>query len=127
MPQIQHNPWGELCWYFPATREQFRLAGPLHLIDGASTDPVAQTARWQRWQSLSPSSRQSFTWLPPGQPRQGDLPQDVPAPDLPPAHFCLLWLHPQWVDHLELCGHPHNRYCYQRDANQTWTVQEVNP
>mgnify|MGYP001078053727 CR=1 FL=1 len=125
--QIHHQPWGELCWYFPETREQFRLAGPLQLIDDSTEDVFAQTARCQRWQSLSPRSRQPFTWPPPGQPRQGDLPQDLPLGTTPPAHFCLLWLHPQRVEHLELRGHPQNRYCYQMAANQTWTVQEVNP
>ncbi|MCA1991428.1 MAG: pyridoxamine 5'-phosphate oxidase family protein, partial [Coleofasciculus sp. S288] len=25
--QIDHQPWGEVCWYFPKTREQFRLLG----------------------------------------------------------------------------------------------------
>ncbi|MEO8891182.1 MAG: pyridoxamine 5'-phosphate oxidase family protein, partial [Coleofasciculaceae cyanobacterium] len=29
--QIQQQVWGEACWYFPKTREQFRLSGKLTL------------------------------------------------------------------------------------------------
>ncbi|APB33355.1 pyridoxamine 5'-phosphate oxidase-like protein [Gloeomargarita lithophora Alchichica-D10] len=125
--QIYQNPWGELCWYFPHTREQFRLAGELQIIDNSSTESPTQTARQHRWQSLSDTSRQQFTWPHPGHPRTGDLTTDVPDPTTPPDSFCLLWLHPQRVDHLELRGTPQNRYCYQQDKNQTWTVQEINP
>nr|WP_265264241.1 pyridoxamine 5'-phosphate oxidase family protein [Spirulina subsalsa] len=25
--QLHHSPWGEICWYFSQTREQFRLFG----------------------------------------------------------------------------------------------------
>jgi hypothetical protein len=29
--EINLYPWGEICWYFPKTREQFRIAGKLIL------------------------------------------------------------------------------------------------
>ncbi len=125
--QIHQQPWAELCWYFPQTREQFRLAGWVQIIDGSHSSPLAQTARHHRWQSLSAAGRQQFTWPHPGQPRQGDLPTAPTAPHAPPAHFCLLWLCPQHVDHLELRGNPQNRYSYQKGADQIWIVQEVNP
>ncbi|MEN9215377.1 MAG: pyridoxamine 5'-phosphate oxidase family protein [Gloeomargarita sp. DG02_4_bins_56] len=124
---LHHQPWGELCWYFPQTREQFRLAGLLQIIDELHPDPQAQKARLHRWQSLSDSGRQPFTWPHPGQPRTGDLPAAPPDPLTPPVHFCLLWLAPQQVDHLELRGNPQNRYCYRQDDRGIWTVQAVNP
>src|SRR5689334_23499488 len=30
--EIRYYPRGEVCWYFPATREQFRQAGTLQLL-----------------------------------------------------------------------------------------------
>ena len=29
---IQQHPWSEICWYFPETREQFRLGGNLEVV-----------------------------------------------------------------------------------------------
>jgi PPOX class probable FMN-dependent enzyme len=36
--QIDQNDWGEACWYFPTTREQFRLLGQLILVRDSHTD-----------------------------------------------------------------------------------------
>lgn len=30
--------WAEICWYFPDSREQYRLLGQLTLIGEGSTD-----------------------------------------------------------------------------------------
>ncbi|WAS05144.1 pyridoxamine 5'-phosphate oxidase family protein [Gloeomargaritales cyanobacterium VI4D9] len=125
--QIHQQPWAELCWYFPQTREQFRLAGYVQIIDSVHPDPVAQIARQRRWHSLSDAGRQQFTWPHPGHPRQGNFPTEPTDPHAPPVHFCLLWLCPQQVDHLELQGNPQNRYRYEKGADQVWTVQAVNP
>lgn len=32
MEDINRNPWAEVCWYFPETREQFRMGGNLLLV-----------------------------------------------------------------------------------------------
>src|SRR5262245_34049242 len=29
---LAERPWAELCWYFPGTREQFRLLGRVTLV-----------------------------------------------------------------------------------------------
>lgn len=124
---LHHQPWGELCWYFPQTREQFRLAGVLELVDGDHPDPLAQAERRERWQALSDAGRQQFLWPYPGQPRTGDLPVNIPVPPEPPAEFCVLWLHPWQVDHLELRGQPQNRYRYWQTSPGDWMVVAVNP
>ncbi|KAJ3329225.1 hypothetical protein HDU76_008356 [Blyttiomyces sp. JEL0837] len=64
----------EVCWYFPVTREQYRLSGRLYLI--ASPDEILATSthppwaprdtpfereRRRLWKSISPSLRASFT------------------------------------------------------------------
>ncbi|KAI8814241.1 pyridoxamine 5'-phosphate oxidase-domain-containing protein [Cladochytrium replicatum] len=71
----------EVCWYFPQTREQFRLAGAIHLLAPANS-PLVQSVlppwapkdvdweaeRLRLWREISPSLRASFSWGPPGRP-----------------------------------------------------------
>ncbi|MGB7520403.1 MAG: pyridoxamine 5'-phosphate oxidase family protein, partial [Spirulinaceae cyanobacterium] len=52
---IQHQPWGEICWYFPKTREQFRLSGQLVVVDKHHLS--LQNARQTAWQNLSDGAR----------------------------------------------------------------------
>jgi pyridoxamine 5'-phosphate oxidase len=126
--QIEHCPWGEICWYFPNTREQFRIAGELKLIDRANPDDKPQKARKQAWQDMSNSARTQFAWAHPGQPRAAAetfLPS-MPDETEPLPQFCLLLLEPVAVDHLELRGDPQSRHQYQLNDG-TWKVEDVNP
>ncbi len=128
---VTQNPWGELCWYFTQTREQFRLAGAIILVTADTADPALLQARQECWESLSEASRQSFHWPAPGTPRHDDSGFDVPAeiansPDPPPT-FCLGLLQPDGVDHLELRGNPQTRTQYQRQTNDGWQGMAVNP
>jgi hypothetical protein len=38
IPQMTENPCAHVCWYFPNTREQFRLDGKLQLVDTRTED-----------------------------------------------------------------------------------------
>ncbi|MBD2071837.1 pyridoxamine 5'-phosphate oxidase family protein [Leptolyngbya sp. FACHB-671] len=127
--QIQHQTWGEICWYFPSTREQFRLAGELTLVGQDFNDGTLTKARQTIWQELSDVARLQFAWAHPGKSRLEDDAFSPPSPDLafPLPNFCLLLLNPEQVDHLELRGDPQNRYLYLRDQNQEWSSQSVNP
>ena len=128
LDQIDYCPWGEVCWYFPQTREQFRFQGDLILVTDTHPDAMLATARVRAWTELSDAARSQFAWPHPGHSR-GDLDLFDPepqTPDKPLPHFCLLLLDPVTVDHLELCGDPQNRRLYQRDR-QGWSVREVNP
>lgn len=126
--QIRECAWGEACWYFTKTREQFRLGGSLTLVNEEHTDFSLQTARQISWQELSEAARSQFTWADPRRPRVSDAAFDVSPPEAtaPLPHFCLLLLEPEQVDHLELRGNPQNRWIYQYEE-ENWTVQEVNP
>jgi pyridoxamine 5'-phosphate oxidase len=124
--QIDQNSWAEACWYFPKTREQFRLLGTLTLV--RENQPVElQKARQTAWQELSESARVQFAWPHPGKPRaDGEFSPSPPDPVNPLPHFCLLLLESTHVDHLELRGEPQNRRQYAL-IDGTWTTQEINP
>ncbi len=75
--QIQDHPQGEICWYFPKSREQFRFRGSLTLVTAnyasdqavnSSVEELAlQTARQQLWRDISEPARSQFLWDNPGE------------------------------------------------------------
>jgi pyridoxamine 5'-phosphate oxidase len=121
--------WAEICWYFPTTREQFRISGELLLVTAESELERDCKARQVAWQQLSDGGRISFAWEMPGADRSTDSAAfNPPAPDVmqPLANFGLLLLAPTAVDHLELRGEPQNRYSYEL-VGAEWVMREVNP
>jgi PPOX class probable FMN-dependent enzyme len=128
--QIQHQTWGEICWYFIKTREQFRLTGTLTLVMANHEDEELLKARKTVWHNLSDKGRLQFVWPHPGKPRAEKSAFEVPPPaanDPVPDNFCLTLLEPTLVYHLELRGDPQNRYQYQWHEQEGWQMQEVNP
>jgi len=128
--QIEHQPWGEACWYFPDTRQQFRLAGYLTLVRSSSADSEREIARQKTWQELSDAARLQFSWPHPGETRTEDAAAfSPPPPDVvsPLPNFCLLLLDPIQVDRFELRGEPQNRWLYRRDSSQSWSTLAINP
>jgi pyridoxamine 5'-phosphate oxidase len=128
--QIETCPWGEICWYFTETREQFRLFGSLILVTVDCRDCKLQQARQDTWKNLSDSARQQFSCPYPKQNRTEDKQAySIPVSDRekPLDNFCLLLLEPNKVDHLELRGEPQNRTIYLLKDSQTWQIQAVNP
>ncbi|MFB2922755.1 MULTISPECIES: Npun_F5749 family FMN-dependent PPOX-type flavoprotein [Aerosakkonema] len=127
--QIDRQPWAEACWYFPNTREQFRISGKLTLVRENHPDPELQKARQISWQELSDAARVQFAWPHPGQPRADveAFASVYPDPTQPLSHFCLLLLEPVQVDFLELRGEPQNRWLYRVDSDRNWSGEAVNP
>ncbi|MCT7950450.1 pyridoxamine 5'-phosphate oxidase family protein [Ancylothrix sp. C2] len=127
--QIESHPWGEICWYFPKTREQFRLFGELILVGENHGDEDLQKARQIAWQELSDGARVQFAWPEPGKTRASFEAFSPALPDAvePLGHFCLLLLEPTKVEHLELRGEPQNRRIYELDGEKLWREEEVNP
>ncbi|WP_016948975.1 Npun_F5749 family FMN-dependent PPOX-type flavoprotein [Anabaena sp. PCC 7108] len=127
--QISKQSAAEVCWYFPKTREQFRITGELTLVT-ADSHLDLQPARIKMWQELSDAARLQFVW-----PTPGDLRVQTPEAFTPPPpdtiqpgeNFCLLLLEPVQVDHLELRGEPQNRWVYHRNENQEWLTEAINP
>jgi len=127
--EIDRQPWGEACWYFPETREQYRILGKLTLVGENYPDPALQKARQISWQELSDAARLQFAGPHPGEPRADAEAFAPPPPDpiQPLSHFCLLLLQPEQVDILELRGEPQNRCLYWVDGDGNWSAEAVNP
>jgi pyridoxamine 5'-phosphate oxidase len=126
--QIAQDAWGELCWYFPKTREQFRILGELSIVDYTHANPLAQKLRRMTWHNLSDSGRSSFAWPHPNQDRADASafdPQEL-DPNQPIDDFCLMLLSPTRVDHLQLKGEPQNRCTHDLVQGQ-WAQRSVNP
>lgn len=130
--ELAANAWAEFCWYFPKTREQFRLAGKIAIaLDGQG---ALGAVRQQTWDAISTNAQTSFYWPEPGQPRVGQSAFEQQAQsseasqsDLPPDDFVLLVLQPVEVDHLELRGDPQHRRRYSQTGACAWQSLEVNP
>ena len=127
--EIEKNAWGEICWYFPKTREQFRLKGKLTLVKADNPHPKLTKARQTTWQEISDNTRQQFTWPHPGKSKVPAGAFKLVPPDRanPLFNFYLLLLDPTKVEHLELREEVKNRWLYQIDIYRTWTTQEINP
>ena len=129
--QIQHQSWGEICWYFTKTREQFRLSGKLNIVKENCENEMLNQGRITTWKNLSDATRIQFAWPDPGKPRKEDN-EAFESLELsekePVKNFCLLLFNPEEVDRLELKGDPQNRWLYKLDNDsQTWTTEWVNP
>lgn len=128
--QINQHSWGEACWYFPNTREQFRFMGQLILVGSDRTEPALKNARQTTWQDLSDSARLQFAWPHSGKARTENkeaFSPPLPDPEQPPPNFCLLLLEPVQVDHLQLRGDPQNRWLYHKNDSDEWFKEAVNP
>ena len=127
---LQQQPWGEVCWYFTKTREQFRLAGNLAIVTSQESNADLLKARETMWQNISDAARIQFAWANPGEARKSSpsgFNPDPPSEKQPLDNFCLLLFSPQKVDHLKLKGDPQNRYLYTRQLDNSWVVKEINP
>ncbi|MEM7705052.1 MAG: Npun_F5749 family FMN-dependent PPOX-type flavoprotein [Pseudomonadota bacterium] len=132
IPELQQNPAAEACWYFPKTREQFRLSGSVELVMAAGGTAPAnplEALRVQLWQSISDSARSQFTWPYPAKARAEQEAFELDPPDSrrPLEDFAALLLTPDQVDHLELRGEPQSRTRYWLDPHGQWLTESVNP
>lgn len=124
LSHIERQPWVELCWYFPESRQQFRLAGRIDA--DAAREPEVAAACLRLWQERPEHFRQSFTWPQPGHPRAIDAAFQIAAPDAPPENFLILVLEPESVEVLDLRAHPHERRLFDRVAG-SWKEVRLNP
>ena len=149
------HPHAEAAWYFPDTREQFRLGGRVTAVEAGCGEARLAAAREEVWAGLSPGVREWHVCPEPGSARVRDGGGDGrdgagagPAAEVgggsgphPPAgaagsaastqpsppheHFTLLLLDVDAVDHVDLVAD--TRRVWEREAGGAWTVREVWP
>ncbi len=127
--QLEADPRAEICWYFPITREQFRIAGLVALVGPDAADPALRRVRDEVWTALTDEARTRFAWPTPGEPRDpaACFPDAAPDRSTPLGNFLLMTLSAVAVDHLALEGDPRRRWIHEIDAQGRWTGREVNP
>ena len=92
----------ELCAWWNATQEQFRLRGPVTLVTNDSS-PWGERRR-ELWARRGEKSRQSFLDAAPGTPLEEASKSDKSEKDQeePPETFVLMVVKPERVDYLKL-------------------------
>jgi pyridoxamine 5'-phosphate oxidase len=123
--ELMAQPWAELCWYFPESRQQFRLSGEIE-VSTISDDPALSRTRHQIWQERPEQFRQSFTWPAPGQMRSADAAFQLAAPTAPHDNFALMLLQLRSVELLDLRPMPFERRLFRSESGN-WTEVSLNP
>lgn len=132
--ELAANPAAEVCWYFPDSREQYRISGHLTIVDAHHIDERLLAARQLAWSKMSDGGRTQFAWPHPGLVRENTPPeafkQPAPGAEEPPlTTFCLAVLQPDQVDHLLLFSN--ERSVYRRQVlvsgAPAWAEEDVNP
>lgn len=119
--QVAVSGFGEIVFWLPDRREQFRVGGAM--ARAGQDDP----RRSQAWRALSDRSRAMFLWPEPGTPRTEDdeFPEAL-GPDAPMvSSFGLLLLRPDRAEFLDLKPHPHERRRWAIDDG--WSSRELRP
>lgn len=117
--QFSEDDRTQLVWYFPDTREQFRLSGQVTVVDAESPE---QRARHTLWAWLSPSARESFFTTAMGLAL--DNAAHMAAQEAPPANFVTLSLLVNGAEHLHIASQPHRRTRYFWQEN-TWLDEAI--
>lgn len=69
---LDRAPFAEVAWYFPVTREQYRISGRVQVVTEQTKDAMLEKARQMAWSNMSDPGRQQFLWpTPGGGPRGG--------------------------------------------------------
>ena len=135
---LRDVPYAEVAWYFPVTREQYRISGKVRVVTAdfarASDDIDRITlskARDMAWKNMSDPGRQQFLWPHPGRVRSGDdegqyTAERLPGKDDPVAPaFCLCCLEADRVSILSLKSNERTDFRYMEDGE--WQATRVNP
>lgn len=113
----------ELCWYFPLSREQFRIMGYATIYSANSTVDEHSMCRARVWQQLSPQAKAQFFWPAPGSDREDALSDE--CVDVMPDTFQVISIRPNDVDHLILTNPQRRRV--SRFVEGQWHAKAVNP
>ena len=127
--QANANPHGAICWYIGEKRQQFRLQGRLIVVGAETENTELAQARQSAWKRLTRRTRMQFFWPEPGAVRTPDPrfepaePEDAHIPE----NFVFCFLSAERVFHLDLNHRPPDRFLFERQADNAWQLQAVNP
>ncbi len=136
---LDRAPFAEVAWYFPVTREQYRISGRVQVVTEQTKDAMLEKARQMAWSNMSDPGRQQFLWPTPGEVRGGDdeaqyNTTQMPTKDDPVAPaFCLCCLEVDRVSLLSLRSN--ERWDFSRGERidgmecdeEVWQTKRVNP
>ncbi|RWR87627.1 Pyridoxamine 5'-phosphate oxidase [Cinnamomum micranthum f. kanehirae] len=130
--EIKHYPFGEICWYFTDSWEQFRINGRIDIIDGSNSDPVMLQQREKAWFASSLKSRLQYLGPSPGVSCASEEPfkkYSLDPSSGPVDTFCLLIFDPEQVDYLNLKRHERLMFTSKRNADgfECWMLEKINP
>ncbi|CAN6480689.1 unnamed protein product [Victoria cruziana] len=129
--ELKRCPFGEICWYFTETWEQFRINGKIETIDSFNGDPLKLHLREKAWFASSFKSRLQYLECDPGRPYiNSETPNthSLEPTDGPVDTFCLLVLDPEQVDYLNL--KKNERVLFRTNPENPmpqWIVEMINP
>ncbi|KAK9803221.1 hypothetical protein WJX73_005396 [Symbiochloris irregularis] len=130
--EFERKALAEACWYFPNTREQYRLSGSITVVSQDDPPGPLQDERQHKWRSMSDPGRAQFAWPHPGEDRH--LPDENWEPEAPAQDsaaldtFCLVILNVETCDYLSL--KENRRFVYANNGKESgsrWDCKEVNP
>ncbi|GAB4861571.1 Pyridoxine/pyridoxamine 5'-phosphate oxidase 2 [Ancistrocladus abbreviatus] len=129
---LKHCPFAEISWYFTDSWEQFRINGPIDVIDGSNSDTKKLQQREKSWLASSIKSRLLYLGPNPGLPCITDKPPNDFSLDPtsgPVDTFCLLFLDPDQVDYLNLKTNVRLAFTSNKSINgdKHWTSERLNP
>ena len=146
-PSTSPKPCGEVCWYLPMSKEQFRLTVHATLITATHPSPLLQRLRHSVWASSPHWLQSSFSNPAPGV-RKGegaDEEEQVSEEGGVHRHFVVVLLWPVRCDFMKLPitvidnSRPLHResrlkpqkeqmrFLHTRLTAEQWTVTELNP
>jgi len=138
--EVANNPYAEVAWYFPESREQYRISGTLTIVGEGHEDAALLDARKAAWEKMGEKGREQFAWPLPGAMRNDsaapcafDVAGELVAPGTPPlSDFCLVVLHVSAVDHLNLRKNRRHKWTLARGDRDpadaaSWDEAELNP
>ncbi|WOL07524.1 pyridoxine/pyridoxamine 5'-phosphate oxidase 2 isoform X3 [Canna indica] len=130
--EIQNCHFGEICWYFTDSWEQFRINGTIDIIDGQNSDAFMIQQREKAWFASSLKSRLQYLAPAPPLPVISNGPGEENKLDPfkgPVDAFCLLVFDPEQVDYLNLKSN--ERLVFKSEPSghggKLWMSEKVNP
>ncbi|WOG88647.1 hypothetical protein DCAR_0207882 [Daucus carota subsp. sativus] len=129
---LKQCPFGEVCWYFTDSWEQFRINCVVDVIDGSNPDPIKLQQREKAWFASSPRSRLQYVGPYPGLPSISEQSSEESSLDDstgPVDAFCLLVLNPEQVDYLNLKENKRVNFTARQsnESEKLWNSERINP